>query len=208
MPRDEMNGRSDPGQSAEVASCPGTPHPGTEGLWIFIFIDMIIFLLMFIVYISERIRLSSVFAASQHQLSAYFGLANALILLTSSWAMVKAIEAVRHGLASLSHKWLSLCLATGLFFCINKLIEYGIKIEHGITPATNSFFTFYYVITGLHFTHVIGGMVFILHCRNRALAETGTGHYLKKLENTGLFWHFVDVLWLFIFPMLYLVGLR
>ena len=203
MHPDEMSDRSDPGQSAEVAS-----HPGTEGLWIFIFVDMIIFLLMFIVYISERIRLAPVFAASQHQLSEFFGLANALILLTSSWAMVKAIEAVRQGLASQAHRWLTLCLATGGLFCINKLIEYGIKIEHGITPATNSFFTFYYVITGLHFTHVIGGMVFILHCRNRALVETGTGHYLKKLENTGLFWHFVDVLWLFIFPMLYLVGLR
>jgi heme/copper-type cytochrome/quinol oxidase subunit 3 len=51
-------------------------------------------------------------------------------------------------------------------------------------------------------------MVFILHCRSRALTETGTAYYLKKIKNTGLFWHFVDVLWLFIFPMLYLVGLR
>jgi nitric oxide reductase NorE protein len=203
MRPEEMSDSSDPGLSAGVPS-----HPGTEGLWIFIFVDMIIFLLMFIVYISERIRLPSVFATSQHQLSEFFGLANALILLTSSWAMVKAIGAVRQGLAPQAHKWLTLCLATGGLFCINKLFEYGVKIEHGITPATNGFFTFYYVITGLHFTHVIGGMVFILHCRSRALAETGTGHYLKKLENTGLFWHFVDVLWLFIFPMLYLVGLR
>jgi nitric oxide reductase NorE protein len=203
MRPNEMSDRSDPGQSAEVSA-----HPGTEGLWIFIFVDMIIFLLMFIVYISERIRLAPIFAASQHQLSAIFGLANALILLTSSWAMVKAIEAVRYGLAPKVHKWLTLCLATGALFCIIKLFEYGIKIEHGITPATNSFFTFYFVITGLHFTHVIGGMIFIAHCRSRARIETGTGHYLKKIENTGLFWHFVDVLWLFIFPMLYLVGLR
>jgi nitric oxide reductase NorE protein len=203
MRPDEMSDRSDPGKSAEVAS-----HPGTEGLWIFIFVDMIIFLLMFIVYLSERIRLTTVFAASQHQLSAFFGLANALVLLTSSWAMVKAIEAIRYMNAPRAQKWLTLCFATGGLFCINKLFEYGFKIEHGITPATNSFFTFYYVITGLHFTHVVGGTVFILHCRNRALAETGTAHYLKKIENTGLFWHFVDVLWLFIFPMLYLVGLK
>ncbi len=203
MQPDEMSDDSGPGQSAGAAA-----HPGTEGLWIFIFIDMIIFLLMFIVYISERVRLAPVFAASQHQLNQFFGLANALILLTSSWAMVKAIEAVRHGLAPQAHKWLTVCLATGGLFSINKLFEYGLKIEYGITPATNSFFTFYFVITGLHFTHVIGGMVFILHCRSRALIETGSGHFLKKLENTGLFWHFVDVLWLFIFPMLYLVGLR
>jgi nitric oxide reductase NorE protein len=204
MRPDEKSGSLDPGQSAGIEA-----HPGTEGLWIFIFVDMIVFLLMFIVYINERIRLSSVFAESQHQLSEFFGLSNALILLTSSWAIVKAIEAVRHNLAATRvQKWLLLCLATGGLFCINKLFEYGIKIEHGITPATNSFFTFYYVITGLHFTHVIGGMVFILHCRSRAKAEIGTENYLKKLENTGLFWHFVDVLWLFIFPMLYLVGLR
>jgi heme/copper-type cytochrome/quinol oxidase subunit 3 len=152
--------------------------------------------------------IAPIFAASQHQPSEFFGLANALILITSSWAMVKAIEAVRHCRAPRAHKWLTLCLATAGLFCVNKLFEYGIKIDHGITPATNSFFTFYYVITGLHFTHVVGGMVFILHCRNHALAETGTTHYLKKIENTGLFWHFVDVLWLVIFPMLYLVGLR
>jgi nitric oxide reductase NorE protein len=185
-----------------------TETPGTDGLWIFIFIDMIIFLMMFVVYLSERMRLPDVFAASQHQLNAGFGLANALILLTSSWAMVKAVHATRAHQPDRTRLHLTICMGFGALFCINKLVEYYLKIEHGISPATNSFFTFYFVITGLHFAHVLGGMVFIGHCRNQVGAVDGPRPYHKTLENVGLFWHFVDVLWLFIFPLLYLVGVQ
>ncbi len=73
---------------------------------------------------------------------------------------------------------------------------------------TNSFFSFYFLLTMIHFLHALAGMVFIAHCLARARAETGRPDYLAKLENTGLFWHFVDLLWLFLFPLLYLAGLK
>lgn len=181
--------------------------PGTDGLWTFVFIDMIVFSLFFIVYLSERLRLPGVFAASQAHLDPNFGLVNALVLLTSSLFMAEAVAATRMGKSVLVKRRLVLTLACGAAFAVSKLAEYAGKFAGGITPVTNSFYSFYFLLTMIHFLHVLAGMVFIAHCLARAGAETGQPAYLAKLENTGLFWHFVDLLWLFLFPLLYLAGL-
>jgi nitric oxide reductase NorE protein len=182
--------------------------PGTDGIWTFLFIDMIVFSLLFAVYISERIRLPGVFAASQAHLDPKFGLINALILLTSSLFVAEAVAATRLGKPELVRTRLILALACGAMFAASKLTEYSGKFAAGITPVTNSFYSFYFLLTMIHFLHVLAGMVFIAHCMARARAETGLPSYLAKLENTGLFWHFVDLLWLFLFPLLYLAGLK
>ena len=184
-----------------------TKPPGTDGIWTFVFIDMIVFSLFFIVYLSERIRLPDVFAASQANLDPKFGLVNALILLTSSLFIAEAVASARLGKADLVRTRLVLALAFGTMFAASKLTEYAGKFAAGITPVTNSFYSFYFLLTMIHFLHVLAGMVFIAHCLSRAKAETGQPAYLAKLENTGLFWHFVDLLWLFLFPLLYLAGL-
>jgi nitric oxide reductase NorE protein len=183
-------------------------HPGTSGIWTFVFIDMVVFFLFFLVYISERLRLPDVFSVSQRQLDPLTGLASALFLLTSSWCMVEAVHATRRNAERAAALYLNLALLLGAFFAGNKLIEYSDKIAHGLSPVSNGFFTFYFLITGLHFIHVIGGMVFMGHCRMRLSTELGSKNFRKKMENVGLFWHFVDVLWLFIFPMLYLAGAK
>jgi nitric oxide reductase NorE protein len=185
-----------------------TAPPGTDGIWTFVFIDMIVFSLFFMVYLSERLRLPDVFAASQVQLDPKFGLANTLILLTSSLFMAEAVAAARLREAALIKTRLTLVLACGALFSASKLTEYSGKFAAGISPVTNSFFSFYFLLTMIHFLHVLAGMVFIAHCLARARAETGRPDYLAKLENTGLFWHFVDLLWLFLFPLLYLAGLK
>jgi nitric oxide reductase NorE protein len=183
-------------------------HPGTSGIWTFVFIDMVVFLLLFLVYISERFRLPDIFAASQRLLSPFTGLASALFLLTSSWCMVEAVNATRRNAERAAATYLNFALLLGALFAGNKLIEYSDKFAHGLSPVSNGFFTFYFIITGLHFIHVIGGMCFMGHCRMRLSADLGTLNFRKKMENVGLFWHFVDVLWLFIFPMLYLAGAK
>jgi nitric oxide reductase NorE protein len=183
-------------------------HPGTSGIWTFVFIDMVVFFLFFLVYISERLRLPDIFAASQRLLDPFIGLASALFLLTSSWCMVEAVNATRRNAERPATHYLNFALLLGALFAGNKLIEYSDKLAHGLTPVSNGFFTFYFIITGLHFTHVIGGMCFMGHCRMRLSTELGTPNFRKKMENVGLFWHFVDVLWLFIFPMLYLAGAK
>jgi nitric oxide reductase NorE protein len=183
-------------------------HPGTRGIWTFVFVDMILFLLFFVVYLSERYRLPDLFAQSQATLNPMVGLASTIFLLTSSWCMAGAVQSARTGNAARSASWLNATALLGAAFVMNKLWEYADKLEHGISPVTNGFFTFYFIITGLHFAHVIGGLCFIAHCRMRVAAEVGTFGYAKKIENVGLFWHFVDILWLFIFPMLYLAGIQ
>ncbi len=181
-------------------------HPGTSGIWTFVFIDMVVFFLFFLVHISERLRLPDIFAASQRLLDPFTGLASALFLLTSSWCMVEAVNAIRRNAERAAALYLNFALLLGALFAGNKLIEYSDKFAHGLTPVSNGFFTLYFLITGLHFIHVIGGMCFMSHCRMRLSTEIGSQNFRKKMENVGLFWHFVDVLWLFIFPMLYLAG--
>ena len=182
--------------------------PGTDGIWTFVFIDMIVFSLFFIVYLSERMRIPGVFAASQADLNPTFGLVNALVLLTSSLFVAEAVTSARQGRPLLVRAKLALALLCGALFSASKLTEYAGKFAAGISPVTNSFFSFYFLLTMIHFLHVLAGMVFIAHCLARANAEAGRPAYLAKLENTGLFWHFVDLLWLFLFPLLYLAGLQ
>lgn len=183
------------------------PHiPGTSGIWTFVFIDMVVFALFFLIFVSERHRLSAIFTSSQSALNPLVGLLGTLLLLASSWCVAESVHAVRKGAIAKAKRQLDLATLLGLGFVVNKLLEYGDKFSHGLNPVTNGFFTFYFLITGLHFLHVLGGLCFLGHCRLRMAAEGGSPSYRKKLENTGLFWHFVDMLWLFIFPMLYLTG--
>ena len=182
-------------------------RPGTSGIWTFVFIDMVVFLFLFLVYVSERNRLAEIFLESQHTLSPVVGVLSTLALLTSSWFMAGAVQALRRADIQKVALALNLSLIFGALFMANKFFEYREKISDGFTPVTNGFFSFYFLITGIHFLHVAGGMVFISHCRAALSDEHAEGQYRKKLENVGTFWHFVDILWLFIFPLLYLTGL-
>lgn len=179
-------------------------QPGTNGIWTFIFIDMIVFSLIFLVYLSEKWRLPRVFAEGQGFLDFRLGLANTLLLITSSLFMAQAVAAARQEFLASVRRNLLGCLACGAAFCVIKGFEYHAKIAEGLTPAHNSFFSLYYFITGAHFMHVVGVMIFIVHCLASAGGQIGQEQYRRKIENTGLFWHFVDLLWLFIFPLLYL----
>lgn len=189
-------------------SAPNPPNlidqPGTNGIWTFVFIDMVVFSLIFLVFISEKMRLPAIFAAGQAQLDFRFGLANTLLLITSSLFMANAVVAARDGAPGRVRRQLLACLVCGAIFCVNKVFEYHGEISAGFTPARNSFYSLYYFITGAHFLHVLGGIIFIVHCLGQAHTEVAHEGYRRKLENTGLFWHFVDLLWIFIFPLLYL----
>jgi nitric oxide reductase NorE protein len=181
-------------------------HPGSEGVSTFVFIDMIVFTLIFIVFLSEKWRLPSLFLADAKHLDFRFGLANTLILLTSSLFMAQGVKAARAGVVSQVRLQLQLCLLCAALFCASKLAEYSAKLASGLTPAKDSFFSLYYFITGAHLMHVLAGSIFILHCHATARAGGLDKVYVRKLESTGLFWHFVDLVWLFIFPLFYLVG--
>jgi len=179
-------------------------QPGTNGIWTFVFIDMIVFSLMFLVFLSEKIRLPKIYAAGQAHLDFRIGLTNTLLLITSSLFMADAVASTRRRSVVAVRRNLLACLACGGAFCVNKLFEYHAKLSAGLSPAHNSFYSFYFFITGAHFLHVIGAMIFFIHCMRQNELQMVQPGYRRKLENVGLFWHFVDLLWIFIFPLLYL----
>jgi nitric oxide reductase NorE protein len=182
------------------------PHvPGEAGIWIFILGDMLVFALFFCVFTFYRGEQQALFSASQASLNTGLGLANTLLLLTSSWFVIEAVQAARQGLRKLSCGLFFLTFLCGVAFCGIKLVEYSEKIAAGITLTSNDFFMFYYIFTGLHFVHVIIGLVMLVFVM-LTLARQATGEQeLRFVEVGASYWHMVDVLWIILFPLIYLV---
>ncbi len=191
--------------SAEALQPAGRREVGTEGLWIFVFIDMVIFTLIFFVFMTERLGDYALFEAGQRHLNPYFGVGNTLVLLSSSWLVVEAVRGARAQQPTVVRRRLLLALLCGALFVVSKIIEYRAKLVLGFTPATDPFFSFYFFITFVHFLHVLAGMLFLNSYRRRSQRCLDSKIYVTGLENVGLFWHYVDVLWIFIFPLLYLI---
>lgn len=171
------------------------------GIAVFIIADIASFMLFFGVFMSERMQAAPAFAASASRLDVGLGLANTLILLTSGWCLAEA-ERRHHASPAAAQRWLRVAWIVGALFVLIKVWEYREKLSMGITPATDTFFTFYYVFTGLHLLHYIAGMTILaLLTRRRFVRQDG---YAGWLRSGAMYWHMVDVLWLFIFPLLYL----
>jgi nitric oxide reductase NorE protein len=136
------------------------------------------------------------------------GLLNTLILMTSGLFVVLAVHAARQGQSVATRRWLLASFVVGAGFGINKAIEYSDKLTHGITMLSNDFFMFYYVLTGVHFVHFVAGMIVLAVLWFRAGREEVNGPLFGWIESGGLYWHMVDLLWIVIFPMLYLLGPR
>jgi len=184
---------------------PQTPHvPGETGVWVFILGDMTVFAVFFATFIFYRSEDVALFNASQLQLNQNLGALNTLLLLTSSWFVVRGVNACRAGGAQSAPGLFGLALLCGLGFGALKTIEYSEKFQQGITPLTNDFFMYYFVFTGIHMIHVIIGcgllLSMILHCRKHANDAN-----MLLLEGGASFWHMVDLLWIVLFPLIYLV---
>lgn len=178
--------------------------PGVEGLWVFVGFDMTFFSALFMAFMLGRGEATALYEVGRQTLSADFGGINTLILLTSSWFVVMAVDAARrerHGQVS---SWLLAALLCGVAFGVSKVIEYAAKIGAGLTPATNDFYMYYFLLTGLHLLHVLGGSVLLLVLWSMARKEAFSGKRLLVLESGGIVWHMIDLLWIILFPLLYL----
>lgn len=178
---------------------------GSEGIWIFVFIDMLIYGLIFLAFLLERSSAASFFRESQTHLNSTIGLINTLVLMVSSWCVVSALDRARTGQWLASRRLLYSCLALGGVFGLLKMLEYWEKFHSSIDILGNSFFQFYFFITFVHFLHVAAGMLVILVLAKGNHIGSAQSR-VRNLESAGLFWHYVDVLWVFIFTMLYLIG--
>ncbi len=183
---------------------------GRLALWVLIAGELMIFGGLICCYILYRLRYPEWADQAAHT-STFFGALNTAVLLTSSFTVVKAHEAAnKHDLSKVT-LWLSMSILGGVWFLVNKSIEYYHEISEGFTFASpglhesgdsigSLFWSFYYLMTGLHGAHVIAGMVVMF----LALLQARKGKNLHRVELAGMYWHMVDLIWIFLFPLLYI----
>ncbi len=191
---------------APDAGAPGAAK--VPGILIFIIADVIIFGVLFMGFMSERMGQLELFNRSSATLNVSLGLLNTLILMTSGLFVVFAVDAARHGRGSVARRWVVMSMLVGAGFGVTKLVEYSDKLAHGISMLTNDFYMFYFVLTGAHFLHFVAGMVVLAALWFRLGREPVEGPLFGWVESGALYWHMVDLLWIVIFPMLYLLGPR
>ena len=177
--------------------------PGETSMWVFVLGDMVIFAMYFLVYMVERAREPAVFLASQQQLNQNIGLLDTLVLLASSWFVARSVLAARAGSRELAIRLTLAGGACGVLFIRLKVYEWWSEIHHGHTVATNMFFTFYFVLTGVHLIHVVLGLI-ILTIVLRDLRRP-VPYRVSLVESGATFWHMVDLLWIVIFALIYVM---
>ena len=172
-------------------------------MWFFVIGDLFIFGVYFVGYVYYRGQDQAVFLESQARLNLDIGVVNTIVLLTSSLFVALGTSAARAGRAADGVRLFGIALAFGVAFPVLKLFEYVPEIIAGVTPGTNLFFTYYYVMTGLHLCHVMLGLV-ILSFVIRSLRQPGRPR-ITFVETGATYWHMVDVLWLVLFALLYVM---
>jgi len=188
----------DPGQAARRL-------PGIEGVWVFVAADLTVFGLFFVSFVRDRGRDAALFEQARQTLDADIGGVNTLILLTSSWFVALAVEAAQAGAARRIPRLLAWAAACGLAFAVLKVIEYAHKLRAGTSMLTNDFYMYYFTLTGIHLLHVAAGTVILLILWSKARAGAYGSGNCAGLESGATFWHMVDLLWVVIFPLLYLL---
>jgi heme/copper-type cytochrome/quinol oxidase subunit 3 len=172
--------------------------PGKIGMWWFLASEIMVFGGLIVSFVVFRLGGNGWSAETAH-LQATIGVVNTLVLLTSSLTVVQAFAAAEAGAPRTARLFLGLTLLGGLLFLGLKATEYTTEIRAGFTPAGGIFWSFYYAMTGLHALHVLAGVAV-----NAVLFASARLRTPDRLELAGLYWHFVDVVWIFLFPLLYL----
>jgi cytochrome c oxidase subunit 3 len=185
------------------------------GMWLFLFTEVLLFGGMFLLYAVYLDRYPKEFAAAGAELDIVLGTANTVILLTGSLLVAVAVSAMRRGSRKLAQWMLWGGVLSGVLFLFNKYLEWSTEIRHGIYPNSPVllqrehgeivFFGLYYITLGLHGLHVLIGAVLLAVMAVWVATGAVNRDDFVKLENSGLYWHLVDLVWIFIFPLYYLL---
>lgn len=185
------------------------------GMWLFIFTELLLFAGLFIVYSVYRFKNWQAFHLAAEELDTFIGSLNTVILLISSATIAMSITALQKKQKTLSLVLMSITIIIGIVFLINKYFEWSLKISHGLFPGSEEllqygkgevlFFGLYFFMTGLHALHIIIGLAFIAVVYVRVIKNMITAENFVHLENAGLYWHLVDIIWIFLFPLFYLI---
>ncbi|WP_206484274.1 cytochrome c oxidase subunit 3 family protein [Thalassotalea sp. G2M2-11] len=193
--------------SGDVSSEPDTLSkiPGNRAVWVGIFAEFTEFGMFFVIYVIAKAHYIHEFSQGPELLNTLAGTLNTVVLITSSYFVAKAMSAIRQGDSSACTRWLWGTVAAGVIYLIIKGWEYGWNIDHGIHSDTNPFFTVYYYMTFNHFLHVGWATCSILW----AIYYVNKGHYSRDrhggLTAIASYWHMVDLAWIIIFPLLYVL---
>jgi cytochrome c oxidase subunit III len=177
---------------------------GKLGMWIFLASEVMFFSGFFTAFIILRNANLSVFAHGASELNWPLAALNTANLIISSLTMALSILALEHGNKSRFQLFLGITILCGFIFLIIKYFEYSAKFHHGIYPGTNSFFGLYFTMTGFHAMHVIGGIIPMGWIFLKSFTKRDYTDW-QRVEILGLYWHFVDLVWIFLFPVLYLI---
>lgn len=206
-----------------MSTSPAHAHPAHKdyqgakfGMWLFLFTEILLFGGLFLLYSAYRSMYPLDFHNGGRHLNTFIGVANTIILLTSSLTVAVAISAIQKGNRKMTLLCLGVTITFALMFLVNKYIEWSAEIRHGIYPngpelmklpdGEKIFYGLYYSMTGLHGLHVLAGIIALSIILDFVRREKITSGNFNKLENVGLYWHLVDIIWIFLLPLLYLAA--
>jgi len=179
--------------------------PGGMLIWIIIFLEFVTFAAGIMVYLSFRQGDLETFNSSQQMLNSSYGMINTIVLITSGFLMATTMVFLKKGDSKKASLFLILTILFGTVFLLLKGFEYQEKFALGLGMGYNQFFVFYWLLTGFHFIHVLVGVILLSYM----LIKIKSGYYSKTnyedVETVGVFWHMCDLIWIFLFPILYLL---
>jgi len=186
--------------------------PGDFAIWIIIYVELITFALLFLGYAFSRRVDIELFNGSQEILSQTSGFINTFILITSSYFVVKAVKSIKsmdkdsiEKFNAQASKWLLFAIMCGASFLIIKITEFSHIFGLGINLSTNTFFMFYILLTGFHFMHVLLGSVILFNIYQKTKIFGYTPDEHRGFETGASYWHMVDLLWIILFPLIYII---
>lgn len=189
----------------------------TLGMWVFLITEILFFGGLFAGYTVYRTQYPAAFQAASHHLNVLLGAANTIVLISSSLTMALAVNRAQRGNSKVTARFLGLTILLGLVFLGVKALEYHAKFTEHLVPGKNFifpawqgpgeqlFFSFYFAMTGLHALHMIIGIVILAVLAAQAGQGRFSAAYNTPVDMAGLYWHFVDIVWIFLFPLLYLI---
>jgi cytochrome c oxidase subunit 3 len=186
------------------------------GMWLFIFTELLLFGGLFLVYSIFRVQYHTSFHEGSLELNVTIGALNTMVLLVSSMTIAMAITAIQKKNKKLTLILIGITLFLAFVFLVNKYFEWGAKFHHGLYPGSDLmdlldrghhlYFSLYFFMTGLHALHIIVGMILLIITYVKVKNESIKHDHFVFLENGALYWHLVDLIWIFLFPLMYLIS--
>ena len=186
------------------------------GMWLFIFTELLLFGGLFLVYSIFRMQYPTEFRECSLELSVTIGAINTVVLLFSSMTVAMSMTAIQKNDMKKALLYIGVTLFCAAIFLVNKYFEWSGKFHHGLYPGSelmtlldrghHLYFSLYFFMTGLHALHIIIGMTLLFVCYFKVRKQSIHSQDYVLLENSALYWHLVDLIWIFLFPLMYLIS--